>query len=360
MADRNLREECTYSQQCSFRTSNAVCRNNRCECKPEHDSIVDDYGVRKCYQREALHHTANFDEPCQYDIQCEWVSGGAPLVCLFGKCACRNSYVFVRRSYLEPGCYIKATLFGSCEVTEQCTMPNTLCSANGKCVCEYGYHYRNEKGCVQNDMESNKAKEVYTAAMIAAACLMVAVLGILLTCIIRRSFCTRGNYNRRNGHDSSGSNDVFTISDELGALRAVDKPPTYEEVMQREREIIGIPPPEYTHAEITRSFSPVPRLSSDVFALRNTSDMLHSGDPEAAEFTSFLIASSHQPRFGATVQLSLSPSESIDTQCQEHANSPSNVKDNSNNSVTMIDQGATLLPSISSEEYYDNPTFHPD
>ncbi|XP_022247645.1 uncharacterized protein LOC106464226 isoform X2 [Limulus polyphemus] len=351
--ERDLGEACSHNQQC--RTPNAECRNNRCECKPEHDSQVDDYGVRKCYQR------ANFDESCQYDVQCEWMSGGdAPLVCMFGKCACLNNYVFVRRSHLKLGCYMKATLFGSCEVSEQCTMANTLCSANGKCVCEYGYHYRNREGCVQNDLESTKAKEVYTAAMIAAACLMVAVLGILLTCIIRRSFCTRRNGTRRNGQDSSRSNDVFTISDELGALRAVDKPPTYEEVMQREREIVGIPPPEYTDAEIHRSFSPVPRLSGNVFTLRNTSDILHSGDPEGAEFISFLIGSSHQPSFGATIQLSPSPSESVDTQCQEHANSPPNVKDDSNNSVTMIDEGAASLPSTSSEGYYDNPTFHPD
>lgn len=49
-----------------------------------------------------------------------------------------------------------------------------------------------------------------------------------------RSFCRREQLQQS---ESNRSSDIFSISDEIAALRAVDKPPSYEEVLQIERTV---------------------------------------------------------------------------------------------------------------------------
>lgn len=50
-----------------------------------------------------------------------------------------------------------------------------------------------------------------------------------------RSFCRREQIQQS---ESNRSSDIFSISDEIAALRAVDKPPSYEEVLQIERTVL--------------------------------------------------------------------------------------------------------------------------
>ncbi|XP_022258568.1 uncharacterized protein LOC106474535 [Limulus polyphemus] len=145
LEDKDYGEKCFNSLQCNYTSPTTECRDSRCRCRPHHDLVEDDYGIRICYRR------ANPGEPCQNDVQCEWMSGGdTSLTCVTGKCACSNSHVFVQDSYLIPGCYKKASLFENCEVDEQCTTSGAFCSTNGKCMCEYGYRYRKQEGCVQS------------------------------------------------------------------------------------------------------------------------------------------------------------------------------------------------------------------
>ncbi|GBN37000.1 hypothetical protein AVEN_37026-1, partial [Araneus ventricosus] len=112
------------------------------------------------------------------------------------------------------------------------------------------------------DGSNLKAQEVYKAAVVAAACFIVAIVGIFVACIVRRcpacrerSFCRRDQHLQQSGANRDG--DIFSISDEIAALRAVDKPPSYEEVLQIERTFYGIPPPEY---------APTPRIISSLSA----------------------------------------------------------------------------------------------
>ncbi|XP_022254198.1 uncharacterized protein LOC111088418 isoform X2 [Limulus polyphemus] len=313
----------------------------------------------------------NFHETCQRDDQCGWITGGdLPLQCLSERCACPIGYVFVQRSYVKPGCYREAMLFGNCQVNEQCKMPNTLCSGNGKCLCDYQYYFRYGEGCVKSSLDS-KAKEVYTAAMISAACLMIAVFGIILTYIIRRSFSNR-NTNTEQGNGQV--NDVFTISDELGAIRALDKPPTYDEVVKREREVLGIPPPEYTDTmaacQNAPSLESCSNLETQPSNNANNSTITTELEVSIAtignqdsdsilESTNLEGESANNVTHMSPIPFPISPYGESDKQQQEHTNLVTSATDEiSKDNVFDAGEGTTSMPSTSYEKYYDNPIFH--
>ncbi|XP_022254193.1 uncharacterized protein LOC111088418 isoform X1 [Limulus polyphemus] len=326
----------------------------------------------RTYTKKAkLYVFVNFHETCQRDDQCGWITGGdLPLQCLSERCACPIGYVFVQRSYVKPGCYREAMLFGNCQVNEQCKMPNTLCSGNGKCLCDYQYYFRYGEGCVKSSLDS-KAKEVYTAAMISAACLMIAVFGIILTYIIRRSFSNR-NTNTEQGNGQV--NDVFTISDELGAIRALDKPPTYDEVVKREREVLGIPPPEYTDTmaacQNAPSLESCSNLETQPSNNANNSTITTELEVSIAtignqdsdsilESTNLEGESANNVTHMSPIPFPISPYGESDKQQQEHTNLVTSATDEiSKDNVFDAGEGTTSMPSTSYEKYYDNPIFH--
>ncbi|KAG8199605.1 hypothetical protein JTE90_009441 [Oedothorax gibbosus] len=181
---------------------------------------------------------------------------GIRMICLNNKCGCKPGDLFLE--WPKFGCFSKAHMFGPCEVSGQCVAvnPYTYCNPDsGRCTCSPNYFYNGRECSIRYDGNNMKAQEVYKAAVVAAACFIVAVVGIFVACIVRRSFCRRDPHLRQS--DTNTSPDVFSISDEIAAMRAVDKPPSYEEVLQIERTFYGIPPPEYSASRLsTAPFHP--------------------------------------------------------------------------------------------------------
>ncbi|XP_022236801.1 uncharacterized protein LOC111084357, partial [Limulus polyphemus] len=124
-----------------------------------------------------------------------------------------------------------AVLFGNCEVTEQCKTPHTSCSTSGKCLCNFGYTFLYGEGCVQNPNKSTKEKNVYMAVLVVMTIIMFIVVGIIIIFLARRVICYGGG-----GQNNERPNDTLTINNQPGSVLSVDKPPTYEEVMDREEE----------------------------------------------------------------------------------------------------------------------------
>ncbi|XP_076358531.1 uncharacterized protein LOC143251066 isoform X1 [Tachypleus tridentatus] len=310
---------------------------------------------------------ANFNENCQRNDQCGWMTGGdLPLQCLSERCDCPFGYIFVERPYVNPGCYRKAMLFGNCQVNEQCTTSNTLCSGNGKCLCGFEYYFRYGEGCIKNSLDS-KVKHVYTAAMISAACLMIAIFGILLTCIIRRSFSGRQT-NTEQGN--SRINEVFTISDEMGAIRALDKPPTYDEVIKREREVLGIPPPEYADTVIAGQIDPSlqscnnlerqPRNhgSNSTTTTELKDSMVTIGNQNSNSTSELTNLEGESATNTFITHMSITSYGESDQQQQEHISPVESATDTiPKDNVVDVEVGPTSRPSTSYVKYYDNPIF---
>ncbi|XP_055936014.1 uncharacterized protein LOC129965826 isoform X3 [Argiope bruennichi] len=204
--------------------------------------------------------TDSFMAPCTLEEDCD---AGIRLICQGGRCICKQGDLFIE--WPKYGCFSKVHMFGQCEVSGQCVAmnSNTYCNPdNGRCTCSPNYFYNGRECILRYDGSNLKAQEVYKAAVVAAACFIVAIVGIFVACIVRRcpacrerSFCRRDQHLQQSGSNRDG--DIFSISDEIAALRAVDKPPSYEEVLQIERTFYGIPPPEY---------APTPRIISSLSA----------------------------------------------------------------------------------------------
>ncbi|CAL1278433.1 unnamed protein product [Larinioides sclopetarius] len=202
----------------------------------------------------------SFMAPCTLEEDCD---AGIRLICQGGRCICKQGDIFIE--WPKYGCFSEVQMFGQCEVSGQCVAmnSNTYCNPdNGRCTCSPNYFYNGRECILRYDGSNLKAQEVYKAAVVAAACFIVAIVGIFVACIVRRcpacrerSFCRRDQHLQQNGASRDG--DIFSISDEIAALRAVDKPPSYEEVLQIERTFYGIPPPEY---------APTPRIISSLSA----------------------------------------------------------------------------------------------
>ncbi|GIY59729.1 hypothetical protein CEXT_569311 [Caerostris extrusa] len=194
----------------------------------------------------------SFMAPCNVEEDCDI---GIRLTCKSGHCVCKPGDLFIE--WPKYGCFTKIQMFGQCEVSGQCVAmnSNTYCNPdNGRCTCSPNYFYNGRECTIRYDGSNLKAQEVYKAAVVAAACFIVAIVGIFVACIVRRSFCRRDQHLQQ---QSNREGDIFSISDEIAALRAVDKPPSYEEVLQIERTFYGIPPPEY---------APTPRIISSLSA----------------------------------------------------------------------------------------------
>ncbi|XP_015925598.2 uncharacterized protein [Parasteatoda tepidariorum] len=179
---------------------------------------------------------------CSVDDNC---NAAYRLICKSGHCVCKPGDLFF--DWPKYGCFSKVHMFGPCEVSGQCLAytPNTYCNPdNSRCTCSPNYFFNGRDCILRYDPSNLKAQEVYKAAVVAAACFIVAVVGIFVACIVRRSFCRREQNLPQN--ESNRNSDIFSISDEIAAMRAVDKPPSYEEVLQIERTFYGIPPPEYS------------------------------------------------------------------------------------------------------------------
>ncbi|XP_076358533.1 uncharacterized protein LOC143251066 isoform X3 [Tachypleus tridentatus] len=260
----------------------------------------------------------------------------------------------------------KAMLFGNCQVNEQCTTSNTLCSGNGKCLCGFEYYFRYGEGCIKNSLDS-KVKHVYTAAMISAACLMIAIFGILLTCIIRRSFSGRQT-NTEQGN--SRINEVFTISDEMGAIRALDKPPTYDEVIKREREVLGIPPPEYADTVIAGQIDPSlqscnnlerqPRNhgSNSTTTTELKDSMVTIGNQNSNSTSELTNLEGESATNTFITHMSITSYGESDQQQQEHISPVESATDTiPKDNVVDVEVGPTSRPSTSYVKYYDNPIF---
>ncbi|GIY14944.1 hypothetical protein CDAR_568062 [Caerostris darwini] len=200
----------------------------------------------------------SFMAPCTVEEDCDI---GIRLTCKSGHCVCKPGDLFIE--WPKYGCFTKIQMFGQCEVSGQCVAmnSNTYCNPdNGRCTCSPNYFYNGRECTIRYDGSNLKAQEVYKAAVVAAACFIVAIVGIFVACIVRRSFCRRDQHLQQ---QSNREGDIFSISDEIAALRAVDKPPSYEEVLQIERTFYGIPPPEY---------APTPRIISSLSAFEPRSN----------------------------------------------------------------------------------------
>ncbi|XP_076358532.1 uncharacterized protein LOC143251066 isoform X2 [Tachypleus tridentatus] len=268
---------------------------------------------------------ANFNENCQRNDQCGWMTGGdLPLQCLSERCDCPFGYIFVERPYVNPGCYRKDSL-------------------------------------------DSKVKHVYTAAMISAACLMIAIFGILLTCIIRRSFSGRQT-NTEQGN--SRINEVFTISDEMGAIRALDKPPTYDEVIKREREVLGIPPPEYADTVIAGQIDPSlqscnnlerqPRNhgSNSTTTTELKDSMVTIGNQNSNSTSELTNLEGESATNTFITHMSITSYGESDQQQQEHISPVESATDTiPKDNVVDVEVGPTSRPSTSYVKYYDNPIF---
>lgn len=201
----------------------------------------------------------SFMAPCTVEEDCDI---GIRLICKSGRCVCKPGDLFFE--WPKYGCFTKVHMFGQCEVSGQCVAmnSNTYCNPdNGRCTCSPNYFYNGRECSIRYDGANLKAQEVYKAAVVAAACFIVAIVGIFVACIVRRSFCRRDHHLQQSG--ANRESDIFSISDEIAALRAVDKPPSYEEVLQIERTFYGIPPPEY---------APTPRIISSLSAFEPRSN----------------------------------------------------------------------------------------
>ncbi|GFT09888.1 uncharacterized protein NPIL_432732 [Nephila pilipes] len=201
----------------------------------------------------------SFMAPCSIEEDCDI---GIRLICKSGRCVCKPGDLFIE--WPKYGCFTKVHMFGQCEVSGQCVAmnSNTYCNPdNGRCTCSPNYFYNGRECSIRYDGTNLKAQEVYKAAVVAAACFIVAIVGIFVACIVRRSFCRRDHHLQQSG--ANRDNDIFSISDEIAALRAVDKPPSYEEVLQIERTFYGIPPPEY---------APTPRIINSLSAFEPRSN----------------------------------------------------------------------------------------
>ncbi|XP_067119398.1 uncharacterized protein [Centruroides vittatus] len=193
-----------------------------------------------------------FEFNCTVKSDCENIDRN--MICFKNTCYCGQNYIYIYSN--EKRCFKKAKIYEECVYNFQCssTMHNTICR-NEKCQCLYGYTF-NGVACTIRRSKS-KGEEIYTAALVAVSCIMVAVTCILIVCVVKKSSQLR-NYQHRNSR-SGQPNDVFTIADEIAAVRAADKPPTYEEVMRNEEMMYGVPPPDYPTS------STLPRFDSTIF-----------------------------------------------------------------------------------------------
>lgn len=185
-----------------------------------------------------------FELNCTTKSDCEIIDKN--MNCFKNVCYCEQNYITIYSN--EKRCFKKANIFEECIYNFQCssTMHNTVCRSE-KCLCMYGYVY-NGMMCIIRRTQKSKADEIYTAALVAVSCIMVAVTCILIACVVKKSSQLR-NYQHRNTRNGQ-PNDVFTIADEIAAVRAADKPPTYEEVMRNEEMQYGVPPPDYPSSSI--------------------------------------------------------------------------------------------------------------
>ncbi|GFY63656.1 uncharacterized protein TNIN_35051 [Trichonephila inaurata madagascariensis] len=197
----------------------------------------------------------SFMAPCTVEKDCDIEIG---LICKTGRCVCKPGDLLFQ--WPKYGCFTKVHMFGQCEVSQQCVAMNshTYCNPDsGRCTCSPNYFYNGRECSIRYDGANLKAQEVYKAAVVAAACFIVAIVGIFVACIVRR----RDHHLQQSA--ANRESDIFSISDEIAALRAVDKPPSYEEVLQIERTFYGIPPPEY---------APTPRIISSLSAFEPRSN----------------------------------------------------------------------------------------
>ncbi|XP_035231807.1 uncharacterized protein LOC118203544 isoform X2 [Stegodyphus dumicola] len=228
---------------------------------------------------------------------------GFRMICNIGRCMCKTGDLFLE--WPKYGCFSKVQMFGPCEVTGQCVAmnPNTYCNPeNGRCTCSPSYFYNGRECSLRYDNSNLKAQEVYKAAVVAAACFIVAVVGIFVACIVRR----REQHMQQS--ESNRNSDIFSISDEIAALRAVDKPPSYEEVLQIERTFYGIPPPEYSASRHGSSATNTP-LSTPACAFSHADDA--SNMPYNPDYMPVNEASSNQHFDSVSVECMKESSQEI-------------------------------------------------
>lgn len=150
----------------------------------------------------------------------------------------------------------------------------------------------------------------------------------------------------------------------------MDKPPTYEEVMDREREMFRIPPPKYSEIEIIRPFVMPFRLSSSLDNLRSptyvteTITITTEADDSIATTSiqdTSLDITSHEKHLATYCSVS-SPTSALsqesETPYQFYSNPIPTIISHANSVAPESELDATPLPSTSSKGYYDNPTFY--
>ncbi|XP_076333709.1 uncharacterized protein LOC143237882 isoform X2 [Tachypleus tridentatus] len=268
---------------------------------------------------------AIFNKKCQEHEQCVWMEDkGSSLQCLSGLCSCPSGYVFVKWPYNKVGCYRKGR-------------------------------------------KSPSERNIYLAVMIVISCIMFVVLVVIVTAVKRRVICQRINGSEQN---NEGPNSTLSTNNQLGSVLSVDKPPTYEEVMDREREMFRIPPPKYSEIEIIRPFVMPSRLSSSLDNLRSptyvteTITITTEADDSIATASiqdNSLDITSHEKHL-ATYCSVLSPTSTLsqesETPYQIYSNPTPTIISDANDVTAESELDATPLPSTSSKGYYDNPTFY--
>ncbi|XP_064473368.1 uncharacterized protein LOC135388022 [Ornithodoros turicata] len=201
----NPLEMCHSDQNC---TAPYRCVDYHCTCPEGYD--VTKWGCEP-RPREL---EGELNGPCLESTSC-------PLnaECRRSRCECKERFVGMRNA-----CYRKAFPGEPCEVAEQC--PRLATCESGVCACLQGTR-TTATSCVtfKTPKRSIKSLEVYKAAMIVAACLMVVVLLAFLACVIKKSF-----------FDGAPSTlpSVFSVSETVPEARhpTYEKPPSYEDVVR--------------------------------------------------------------------------------------------------------------------------------
>lgn len=94
--------------------------------------------------------------------------------------------------------------------------------------------------------------------------------------------------------DSRRSSDIFNVAEGLAAMRHVDKPPTYQQVVAQEMRVRGCPPPSYTEAAPTFDTTTIHRSRMLDQGQRSISRPIWPRDQDTSSEPAILNVSSSQ------------------------------------------------------------------